>query len=192
MDEYQQKDLRAKWAAIWVSIGTILIAAMVAGVGYFNFQQQVKQSQEQVRQFQERFQAEQEAQREQREKDYRLKFYDRQVEVYLELCELSSKLATTRQRSAADVQKFDQLLVGRLSVVGDDEVVETASRFNRLLRGKWISPPDELRIPPPTLPQLAFEVSNACRRSLEKAFPGVKIGTLGKYGNLGPVGPEPE
>lgn len=183
MDDYQRNDIKVEWV-------TLVVAAGVAVVGYWNYRQQMSQSQEQVRQFEERFKADQQIQQAQREKEYRLRFYERQAEVYFELCDLVSRIATSRQRNAADVQKFDQLLVGKLGIVGDEDVISAVTMFNLRLRGK----PIPMRVPEPpstpTLAELAYAVSDACRSSLQKAFPGVEIGKLATYGGLGPVGPD--
>src|SRR5262249_2528673 len=146
-----------------------------------------------IRQFEERFTADQKIQQEQREKEYRLKFYERQAEVYFELCDLVARIATSKNRNPADIQKFDQLLVGKLSIVGDEDVIAAVTMFNLKLRGKPVPMPiPEPPPPPPTLSELAYAVSAACRTSLQKAFPGVEIGKLAKYGSLGPVGPDAE
>lgn len=190
---FQREELKIKWYTLYAYLGTVLVAAIVALVGYCNLRQQVEQFEksqsEQIRQFQERFIADQQVQREQRQKDYRLKFYEKQMEVYLELCELVSRIAVSPKPTQTDIHIFDQLVIGKVAIVADESVVEAVQQFNAKLKGQrpMLLEPTKLRMPPqplPTLQELAYNVSAACRRSLQKAFPGVEIGFLMKYGAL--------
>jgi hypothetical protein len=107
----------------------------------------------------------------QREKDYKVRFYNSQVEVYFELCDVTSKiaLASHPQDVRRELERFKELYVGRLTVIGDEEVYQAAQSFNNALlrmRGKDVVPGELLR--------LASNISRSCRSSLRGAFPSIR------------------
>jgi hypothetical protein len=107
---------------------------------------------------------------EQREKDYKVRFYTSEVEVYFELCDTTAKIALAPQMHDVlrELVRFKELYVGRLSVIGDEEVYLEATVFNDALvrmRGKDVNSGELLR--------LAANISRACRSSLKGAFPSI-------------------
>jgi hypothetical protein len=111
-----------------------------------------------------------EAEIEQREKDYKVRFYNSQVEVYFELCDTTAKIALAPHMHDVlrELERFKELYVGRLSVIGDEEVYRAATVFNDALvrmRGKDVNSGELLRF--------AANVSRACRSSLKGAVPSI-------------------
>jgi hypothetical protein len=107
---------------------------------------------------------------EQREKDYKVRFYTSEVEVYFELCDTTAKIALALHMHDVlrELERFKELYIGRLSVIGDEEVYRAATSFNDALvrlRGKDVISGELLR--------LAANVSRACRSSLKGAFPSI-------------------
>jgi hypothetical protein len=72
---------------------------------------------------------------EQREKDYKVRFYNSPVEVYFELCYTTAKIALAPHMHDVlrELERFKELYVGRLSVIGDEDVYRAATSFNDAL-----------------------------------------------------------
>ncbi len=106
---------------------------------------------------------------EQRAKDFKIKFYEKQMAAYTELCQLASKIAMTvrTQDTDKDFSRLQELLLGDLAVVADYDVYAAAMRFNQALVKMRRNRPGSM---PKEIPNRAYDVSLACRRSLMSTF----------------------
>ena len=169
------------WVPIWVAVIALV------GVLYQNSTQSRQFSmklEEDRREFdtkfiQERADADALKDRElhQRVKDFQLTFYQRQMAAYSEITETTAKisLAKTVADAEKDIDKLQEIIVGKLATVADDNVRLAVFDFNNTLRPLRRDQPM-----PEGVQYAAYEVSKACGDSLRAAF------DLRVYGALPP------
>ena len=113
----------------------------------------------------------------QRVKDFQLTFYQRQIAAYSEINETTAKIALAKSVADAekDIDKLEEIIVGKLATVSDDYVRLAVFDFNNKLRPLRKDQPM-----PEDVQYAAYEVSKACGDSLRAAF------DLRVYGALPP------
>ena len=61
-------------------------------------------------------------------------FYERQLDVYAELCGKVGNLAKTPKPSEKDIRELDELIINKVWPIADREVVEAAINYMRALK----------------------------------------------------------
>lgn len=225
MTEYQKKELCHKWAVTIATVLAALYAfnqfqdtlklnralAETALKQTENAQKQTELTQTQIeltrvqiKGVQDKLEAEAKAERElrakelaEREKDYKVRFYEKRLVVYDEICEVTARIATHRklEDTKPDLLRFEQLLLGKLTATADKPVMDAVWAFNDAIRE--LGPTRQYKLPTDLQP-FAYDVATACKTSMARAFPtvpfaGAMVGQkIGGIGSLPPPNnPEP-
>lgn len=104
---------------------------------------------------------------EQRLKDFRLKFYEKQMQVYADTCQSAARMAASRsaQDALPDWGKLNQLYMSDIPMVADPLVFAAVQEFLTAFSRMKLS--NEV---PTEIKSLAMQISEACRASLSSSF----------------------
>jgi hypothetical protein len=145
---------RSEIADLVVKSASALVLVLGGVVGYFSFSHRL------------------ESDLEQRQRDFRVKFYDAQLALYRDATQYAAEIADARTfaEAAEPRRKLLDLYWGPLGLVEALDVEAAMVAFERVL-DRWTS---DAQPPPPELRARAFDLAQACRRSLGVAF-GVSL-----------------
>ncbi len=105
---------------------------------------------------------------EQRKKEFSLKFYEKQLALYLEVCDAAARIATAKrlEEVQADLRLFDQLYWGKMCVI-ESTKVEAAQRtfYEELVKTSYLHPK-----PSEKLLRHCYLLAHACRDDLKELF----------------------
>lgn len=167
-EERQHHELLLKWVTLGFSTVAILLTA--AGILFQLDQSNRLRRQEIVA----------------RQKEYSTKFYEKQIQVYSELCGVIARIMLVDSPTMAQFQEFDELIAGKVLPFADKTVRHHTIALNHALKLKAglikETAEDEkvkAKIPGTIITNpntLAMMVINDCRISLGRAFPNIDIG----------------
>jgi hypothetical protein len=171
-----------------VTMSSVLAGSVFA---YWNF----KQSQDKQDADREKAFASQEADRqtaitlrereiEQREKDFKIRFYERRMDAYMELCSLTGKIAFWKEipngvntpenvkKNADNLENFCALGMGKFALVADEQVYSAFMDFYREINPANITTSGFIKSDKVGLMMVKHTaLTTACRSSLQDAFP---------------------
>jgi len=185
---YQKLDLFIKFVSACAVVGSVFIAAnsLKSQADQFNQRMQADHDAEVARR-----EAESKAELhlrqqeiDQREREYAARFYDRQMGVYEELCDVTGRIAMARTVGDAekDMERFRVLFVGKATAFVAFPIWPAIEEFNEeLLKLK-----SRNQAMPSAVSRAAHGIGRSCRDSLRQAFPNQGIQALPPGG--GPVG----
>jgi len=106
----------------------------------------------------------------QREREYAARFYDHQMALYQELCDVTARIgvAQTVGEADKDMERFRVLYIGKATAFAGSPIWPAIKDFNaellKLKSSKQRMPEDVMNA--------ARDIAYACRESLRRAFPG--------------------
>lgn len=118
----------------------------------------------------------------QNERQYKQKIYESQLELYKQVMDLSSNIATSHysERDSTSFKgtsrRFDQLFFGQM-LLFEDTGVEKAMIAFKIVKDDYISKRPEVTID--TVQNVCFKLGYACRNSLQKTW-GLNVEVLNR------------
>ena len=164
-------DDRLKWTELLIKYLAIFSTIIGAGIGTWQYFE--------TRKTEANNKAVAEAQaHEQRQKEFRLGFFNRRIDLYLEACRvagtISSALSAKDEPTQKLIDRFYGLYWGELSAVEDPPVEAAMVKFERAMR-EWQQKNDGMATD--EMRRLSYALAHACRKSLEDTYE-VSLGKL--------------